>query len=207
MSQDGEPNFRYWVFDRWDMPDKPYLNRLDALGFLNHDKGPLSVVEQVLLEEQLDMNAYEIQMLDEGYEGIMIRDINGRYKQGRSTVNEGIIYKVKRFEDYEATVLDIQEAMQNNNEQTVDKLGRQVRSKHQANMAGKQMLGAMLCKRESGEPFRVAPGTMTHQERAFYWKNPAAIIGKVIKVKSFAYGQVDQPRFARFHGFRSEIDL
>ena len=207
MSRDGEPKFRFWVFDRHDMPGASYLERLNALGFVNHDKGPVSVLEQVILETQADMNAYEIETLDLGYEGIMVRSMEGRYKNGRSTANEGILFKVKRFEDYEAEVIAIQEAVANLNPQTVDHLGHSVRSKHQANMVGKQMLGAMLCKRaDGGEPFRVAPGTMTHQERAFYWTNPAAIVGKIVKVKSFAYGAVDQPRFARFHGFRNPID-
>src|SRR5258707_1262440 len=31
MSQGGEPNFTYYVFDRWDVGNSPYSTRLDLL--------------------------------------------------------------------------------------------------------------------------------------------------------------------------------
>ncbi len=211
MSRDGLPDFSYHVFDRWDLAGERYLRRLESLSEAV-EYPEVKLVEQVLLEDQQSFNAYEITMLDAGYEGIMVRSLNGPYKMGRSTANEGILLKVKRFEDYEAIVLAIQEMESNTNPAIVDHLGHTIRSKHQSGMIPGGMLGAMLCARITkegtpyGEPFRVAPGTMVHDQRRKYWNHPDLVIGKMIKVKSFAYGEVDQPRFARYHGHRDSID-
>jgi DNA ligase-1 len=144
-------------------------------------------------------------MLDLGYEGIMVRSLEGKYKHGRSTSNEGILWKVKRFTDFEAVVVDIKEAMHNSNPILLDHLGQSVRSKHQENMSGNGMVGTLVCEC-NGVQFNVAPGTMNHLQRGTFWQRRELLIGRTIKVKTFDYGVVDQPRFARFHGFRDSID-
>ena len=204
MSADGAPEFTFHVFDRHDMPEDIYLARLDALDSYG---GHVNLVEQVELNNQSDFNAYEMNMLDEGYEGIMVRSLDGLYKYGRSTTREGILLKVKRFTDVEGTVLFIEPAMQNNNEPMLDHLGNMVRSKHAVNYVTKSMVGAMVVQVPGKGALRVGCGTMTHDERAFFWVNQAALLGRLIKVKLFEYGSVDAPRFARFHGFRDRNDL
>ncbi len=209
MSGGGEPDFHYFVFDRWDMAGRPYLERLAALTPI-HPR--ITVLPQVELKDQADMNAYEIMMLDEGYEGIMVRSMDGVYKMGRSTANEGILFKVKRFEDFEARVVGYEEMQSNTNSPILDHLGRSVRSKHQAGMVPGGMIGALLCVKEDSlgnpisPPFRVAPGTMTHDQRLKFFQEPSLLLKHMVKVKSFAYGVVDQPRFARYHGHRDPID-
>jgi DNA ligase-1 len=43
----------------------------------------------------------------QGYEGIMLRDPQGAYKFGRSTLKEQLLVKVKRFQDSEARILAV----------------------------------------------------------------------------------------------------
>lgn len=211
MSVDGEPDFTYHVFDRFDLASEQYVRRLGAIEVPAPDSR-IQVVAQSELKDQLDVNAYEIMELDAGYEGIMLRSPWARYKMGRSTVNEGILYKVKRFEDYECLVVGIQERQSNQNPQLVDHLGHAIRSKHQENMVAAGMIGALICVKinELGQPIsdpmRVAPGTMTHAQAKTWWMQPDLIVNRVVKVKSFAYGEVDQPRFARYHGHRDPLD-
>lgn len=211
MSGDGVPDFKFYVFDRCDMPKSDYLERLAAID-LDDEDPHVEILPQGELINHAEMNAFEISALDQGYEGIMLRSMSGKYKWGRSTPGEGILWKVKRFEDYEARVIAIAPGMSNNNPALVDHLGHTIRSKHQENMSESGMVGALLCYRihvdgtANGDPFKVAPGTMTHDQRRTFLQHPDLILGRVVKCKEFAYGKVDQPRFARFHGFRDPID-
>lgn len=215
MSRDGEPDFHYFVFDLITFVDAPYVERLDALiSHMADSPHPrIHVLDHVLLNDPADLSAYEINCLDVGFEGIMLRSIDGQYKYGRSTANEGYIWKVKRFEDYEARVVAFVAAEKNNNPRLVDALGHTIRSQVKAGMEETTMIGALICVRinatgqPSSEPFRVAPGTMTHEERKKFFADPSLIMGKIIKCKEFAYGKVNQPRFARFHGLRDPIDM
>ena len=50
---------------------------------------------------------YEKRILEDGFEGVMLRSPLGKYKMGRSTLKEGILLKLKRFEDAEATVVAV----------------------------------------------------------------------------------------------------
>ena len=58
----------------------------------------VEILPQAEIETSADLGAYEIEQLDAGYEGIMVRSVDGHYKYGRSTENEGLLWKVKRFD-------------------------------------------------------------------------------------------------------------
>ena len=70
-----------------------------------------------------ELEKYEVDCLEIGYEGVILRDPNAKYKHGRSTVKEGGLIKVKRFSDSEARILAMEEQMKNNNEKKVNELG------------------------------------------------------------------------------------
>lgn len=172
----------------------PYANRLKII--------PHKVVftmEELLAEDALNIEA--------GYEGTIIRDLNGKYKSGRSTVKEGGLLRIKRFTDAEAIVTSIEEGTTNNNEAQINELGNTFRSSHQENMSPNGMLGKFICKDETGASIVVSPGKLTHDERRYYFENQAEVIGKIIKFKHFAHGVKDKPRFPTFQCFRSEEDM
>ena len=52
-----------------------------------------------------------------GFEGAMVRSLDGRYKNGRSTLREGLLLKVKPWKDSEAEILEVYEMMRNENEE------------------------------------------------------------------------------------------
>jgi len=52
-----------------------------------------------------DLLSYEEDFLELGYEGVIVRDPNAKYKQGRSTVREGGLLRIKRFIETEAIVV------------------------------------------------------------------------------------------------------
>jgi DNA ligase-1 len=203
----GEPDFTYYVFDRWDS-DLPYHQRVAIMPPVLPDR--VRLLEHEMMYSLDDITAFEERMLDLGYEGVILRDPNALYKQGRSTTREGYLLKIKRWEDAEGVIIGYAEEMHNGNEATQSEIGRTKRSSHQANMTGKGTLGAWTVRGLTafeGIEFNVSG--MTAQMRAEGWANRDAYVaeGRIIKYKYFAVGVKNKPRHPKFLGFRNRIDL
>jgi DNA ligase-1 len=153
---------------------------------------------------------YEEHYITLGYEGVMLRAPAGPYKYGRSTLREGYLLKLKRFEDAEAVVLGVEEEMQNTNEAVRQADGSSKRSTVKAGLVGKNVLGALIVRgfngRYKGTAFRVGSG-FTASERAALWADAQGLVGKVITYKFFNVGSDAAPRFPTFKGFRSPLDM
>lgn len=183
----GQPDTKYYVFDRWDMPGVPYKNRLKSLYDMVLPSNVIRLI-QVLIHNLEELIAYEAKCLEEGYEGIMVRDPEAMYKKGRSTTNEGGLLKVKRFEDAEAKVIGYTEL------RNVDGIPQGV-------------LGALLCQTPDGVEFGVGTGFSAAQ-RAELWAIKETLPGRIVRYKHFAASGVKvAPRFPVFFGFRSLLDI
>lgn len=207
MSQDGEPDFTYHVFDR--IGEHGYWDR-----FINYENNRMydypyfiREVSQEYIESEHELSLIEQEIVEKGYEGIMLRDPNGHYKQGRSTINEAILLKVKRFSDSEATIIGFEERMHNANEATTNELGRTQRSSHQENLIGRGDLGALVVKcADYPEPFRIGTG-FDDETRSLIWDNRSEWLGKLIKFKHQKSGELNAPRFPVYLGLRSLDDI
>ena len=207
MSTEGRPNFQFHVFDHVHEHHLPFTSRLRIADETQRDPFIL-IVPHVMVASLESFLQMEQQFLLQGYEGIMIRDPHAKYKFGRSTLREGALIKFKRFTDGEGIVVSIEEGVHNHNEAEVDALGRSRRSQHSANMVPNGRVGTLFVQDlKTNETVQVSPGKMTHDQRAYFLKNPTAIVGEVVKYKWFDYGVVDAPRFATFQAFRSRDDL
>jgi DNA ligase-1 len=208
MSEDGMPNVMWNVFDDWTRSEgfeSRYASveqRVKAIG----NKYMLAVPHIVI--PNLDaLRFVEEKILENGYEGVMLRSLNGPYKQGRSGLREGYLLKVKRFTDAEAVVLGTVELNHNRNVKTKDERGFSKRSTHKA---GKEAAGVLGCLRvkdvETGVEFDVGTG-FTWEQRVTLWANREGLVGLLIKYQHFAIGSVDKPRFPIFLGFRDRRDV
>lgn len=212
MSRDGEPEVFLYVFDLWDMPDATYTQRYAAL----EDRFPYDIAPEELglvllfqqrITEQRVLDAYEADMLSQGYEGVMVRDPVSRYKYGRSTAKEGYLLKVKRFVDSEAEVIGVEELLKNTNDLTKDELGHAKRSTHKEGMVPMGTMGALLVRDlKTGVEFSLGGG-FTAAQRAMIWLQRAAVPGHIVTYKHFPIGVVDKPRMPVFKSFRDRIDL
>lgn len=202
MSEGGEPDFMLYVFDNFMYPGG-FKARYDQLNRWVATVRPPHVM--LVGHEELevaDIAEYEQRQIDRGYEGIMIRGLYGHYKQGRSTHNDGILWKFKRFRDGEAWITGVQEGVTNNNVQVLNALGTTERSTHKENMVPNGMVGTILAMdKVTKERLVLSPGRMTHDERAKYLRAPHLIIGRTCRYKTFDYGTVDSPRFSTFQAF------
>lgn len=207
MSVYGEPDFKFHIFDHVQQPASFYYRQeyLKAIAL-----PPLftEVVTQTLLDTPKDVERYEQEQLDNGYEGIMLRRGSGLYKHGRSTHKEGFLWKLKRFRDGEALITDVLEGETNTN--ALDRLatGAATRSTHKANMLPNAQIGTIVgTDLKTGQIITMSAGRMPHADRKRYWVFQHELLGKVAKYKCFDYGAVDAPRFATFQGLRDTSDL
>ena len=207
MGRDGAPDFTYNVFDMTDSTEsfKARLLRLHKITLTSTHPKWLKTVEQMAIKNETQLLKYETLCLRGGYEGVMVRSFDGRYKQGRSTLKEGILLKLKRFTDAEAEVIGYEEQMHNGNEATTNELGRTARSSHKTNMTGLNTLGALRV-RFNGIEFNIGTG-FDAATRSALWANKKALIGKQVKFKYQAVGVLEAPRFPVFLGFRASGDL
>lgn len=212
MSRSGEPDFTWWVFDDWTYEggfQERYNSLRRRLADLR-DAGynfPIRVVPHTFIYTFADLQQYEEVVVNKGFEGVMLRDLDGPYKQGRSTLREGYLLKLKRFEDGEAEVLGFVEQFTNNNEATIDERGYTKRSTHKAGKDAAGVLGAIRVRDVlTGCEFEVGTG-FTAEQRVNLWEGRRFLIGKVLKYKHFAVGVKDKPRFPTFVGFRDKADM
>lgn len=211
MSVEGEPQVMWYIFDKWDVlglfSTRAYVAKQIVKDLTNLGHGSVVWLPQKRIDNLNELNQFEEQSVNLGYEGIMLRDPNGPYKQNRSTLKEGYLLKVKRFEDSEAIVLDVKEQMHNDNEATTDERGFTKRSSHQENKSAAGTLGALSVRDiHTGVEFSIGTG-WTKEQRENLWQGRKYLTGKIVKYKYFPIGVVDSPRFPTFVGWRDRRDM
>lgn len=203
MSEDGEPDVWFHVFDRVDYTFG-FSSRYATLPRDGEFERIVRVPHRIVSTEA-QLLEIENEYLEMGYEGLMVRSPNGSYKQGRSTLRDGILGKLKRFTDENYEVVGFVERLHNSNPATKNALGHTERSMHKENMIGRGDLGALVLRYDGGT-FTCGTG-FDDEQRAEIWANKDSYLGKIAKVKQFAYGIKDAPRFPVWLGFRDLIDM
>ena len=169
------------------------LKRKEMLeSFKFHLKSNIHLVEYVKMDlsdedGQKQFADYNKMCIDRGFEGIMVKPVNGVYECKRST----LWLKVKPFIEVSLTVKDTEEGTGRN--------------------AGK--LGALIVEGKDGGKFiktNVGSG-LSDTDRDTFWKDKDKLIGQVVEVRADAITQNQDvnnewslrfPRFLRFRGFK-----
>ena len=200
----------FWVFDHIENCSAPFVDRFQKLP----TTGIVRTLPHVLVKTYDDFIGYENTFIEQGFEGLMCRKPDGTYKFGRSTAKELALMKLKREQDDVAEIIDIYEAMENQNEAFTNELGHTERSTHQDNLVGKGMLGGFVVSWK-GHEFKVAPGKFDHDERIDIWNRREEIMrDNLVEFRFFGYGSFTKggeagqgaPRFPRALKLRSKID-
>lgn len=209
MSRGGIPHVSFHVFDKWNEYTSygDRFRRVIALSSIYSDLG-IDFVLQLSVSSYEEVLKYEAMYLEQGYEGVMLRRYDTKYKQNRSTLREGILLKVKRFEDAEATVIGYEPLYRNLNEAQEDERGYTKRSSHQANKEPDALLGCLLVRcQKTGVEFGIGSGFTEAQRRAA-WAERNSLVGRVVTYKTFKVtGVKDKPRFPIFKSFRDPRDM
>jgi DNA ligase-1 len=212
------------VFDWLKDLSLPYKKRL-ALAYARVDRLQGHYGERVqAIENHVAQNIGQVLDLDEqfkarGLEGTILRCPEQSGKEGDSSKTVMHLWRIKGFIDFEIRVDGFDPAMENTNEQKMNKLGRMERSTHKAGKVPKEMVGTihgtvlkdvvhegkLLFK--AGMKIDAGPGRLSHPEREAYFKNPKLFVGKVGKVKTFPVGVKDKPRMPTWECFRGKADM
>lgn len=208
MRQSGEPDFTFWVFDKYH-PTETWLFRYAYIANKLKD----SPIDRVVLlahfvvEDMFDIDAFESEMLAKGAEGVMLRDADAKYKCGRSATKTPELQKVKRFVDNEFEIIGFEPKYHNTNEAKTNELGRTERSTSKAGMVALDTLGALTLVTKDGSIFSCGSG-FNDSLRDTLWSERDSLIGKLAKVKYFDVGNgYNVPRFPIFIGIRSKEDM
>lgn len=206
MSVEGKPDFIFHVFDYVkDSLETPYIERMQHLFNLDVPSYVKKVLPKLITDHD-KLERYEEEQLAAGFEGIMVRLLDGPYKCGRSTEREAFLLKIKRFKDGEATVLDFVPKMHNNNPLEKDEFGNAKRSSAKAGLVATAMLGTLkVVDIKTGIDFEVGTG-FTDAMRKEIWENRHDYIGKTVKYKYQDVGVKNKPRIPVFLGFRDMRD-
>lgn len=166
------------------------------------------IVPQLQIDTLDQLLIVEDEYLDQGYEGLILRDPNAPYKTGRSTANEQYLLKLKRFVDGEFKIVGFEEEMKNNNVATTNALGRTKRSSHKENKVGKGTLGALILEWAPGVTFRCGSG-FSDAEADRLWKlaQGGKLVGQWATIKYFAKGMKDVPRHPVYKLIRPKSDM
>jgi len=231
MSVDGKPEVTFWVIDahellygvkaehtafhkrlvwadklirraRHDLPNWPI--RLNNRSLV---QSCLQKVPQQQIDDVEALQRFERFCLGEGYEGICMRDPFGKYKQGRSTLREGGLLKLKRFKDGEARILGVLELLHNENTATINALGHTERSTHKANRTAGGTMGALHVRDlKTKVAFNIGTGFSAEERRSF-WDFRDEAVGKIVRYKFLQIGMKDKPRHPVFTGLRDKRDI
>lgn len=208
MSQAGKPDFIYMVFDYFNIPDRPFSERFVRLGtFLraHNTEGLIELVEHEVVRNSDDLDAMYDKAIAHDFEGLIVRDLDGKYKFGRSTMRQGWMLKLKTFHDAEAKIVGFEELMHNENEAVFDKLGAQTRSSEQAGLIPAGVLGSLVVEYE-GKQFKIGTG-FDFAMRAQYWDMREKLIGHLVTFKYQELSKYGIPRFPVFKGLRNKADM
>jgi len=137
---------------------------------------------------ELQFKEFNQKAIDEGYEGIMIKDADAKYECKRSVS----WLKMKPFIEVSLAIVDIEEGTGKNE-------GR---------------LGALICEGEDdGKDIRVNVGSgFTDDQRSEFWADKDNLTGQVIEIRADAATKSQDseevyslrfPRFLRFRGFKA----
>jgi DNA ligase-1 len=147
---------------------------------------------------------YQLQ-LKIGCDGIILRNPSGIYKQGRCTLRDGIIYKIKPCTTWDAQIVDVLQSTMADPAaaKSTNELGYSVTSKKKADRI---LVDAASCfvVMHNGIPLKVnINGTADHEKDV--WLHRDQYIGQWIEYKGMMVGAKDLPRSPRLVRYRKDL--
>ncbi len=206
MRQSGEPNFKFYVFDRYH-PTQSWLERYQRIKALRKLPDRVILLEHYPVVDMSDIDDFEAEMLALGAEGVMLRDEMAKYKCGRSGTKTPELQKVKRFVDNEFEIIGWEPKYTNTNAAKTNELGRTERSTAKEGMVALDTMGSLILRTSKGDTFSCGSG-MTDAIREDLWERRETLMGQLAKVKYFDVGTgYKTPRFPVLVGIRHKDDM
>lgn len=221
MSEDGEPDFKFYIFDLWDN-HRSYENRFNDMRRQVEYCAPLvagrlSLAFNIVIRSLDELLSYEKSILQLGHEGLILREPVSWYKQGKATPSSQDYLKLKRalnddgeIIDYlegEGVVVGFEEFMitEDSGKYTSETGMSKSSSALEFKIPG-NMLGSLVVRTPEGVEFNIGTG-FDFDTRKQLWEERGTLAGKIVRWKSMLHGELNKPRHPVFLGIRDPIDL
>jgi ATP-dependent DNA ligase len=145
-----EEHLQYHIYDVFENNQKPFKERVRILTQLSRLSNLIQVVDTQLVNSQEELDSFYQKYINQGYEGMMIRSLNGPYKGSTQTTtgtrSEHLLKRKEVFTD-EFLVVD-----------------------YTCGTKGKDMHALVwICQTTDKKPFKVVPN-LTYEERYKLYK-------------------------------------
>jgi DNA ligase-1 len=200
----GEPDFRLYLFDDRTRPGDTFTTRFSMLKhrvsvLQSRHKRPIEarieIIPQTIVHNREELASFENTAILSGFEGVMLTAPEGHYKFGRSTLNENLRLKVKRFVTEEARIIGFVE---------------QMRTPEGGTVANEPtgMIGAFKVWSEKWGDFDIQATSLSHEERKEAFDNFDSMYQhEIASFEYFPHGTIDRPRHGIFRGIRGKEDM
>lgn len=174
----------------------------------------VKAVEQIpVTNSEQVLTTYE-QALTDGYEGLVFKDAKGKYKNGRSTVKQGLFTRAKPDDPFDAVILEIVERQNNLLESEVNELGYQFKRQDKDAKAGAGIAQTavvycpalnQICRVSLTKGLQDYQATDKGPSRQTFWVDRERYVGAVMKFTGIPVkGQ--KPRSPRYDSLRYDLE-
>lgn len=180
---EGHEKVQYYIYD---FPSAEFAferrtNLLQRLFGMAGTFDSLVLVPTMLVEAEEEVQLAFDKFLTEGYEGLMLRTMEGAYLSHPTNRSRGLL-KMKKFDDAEFEIVDVTEGV------------------------GKfKGLAMFICRAGNGETFKaVKNGPLSELKE--YFDNREALIGRIVTVQFMGFtNKTGVPRHGRVIRFREDL--
>jgi DNA ligase-1 len=164
----------------------------------------IAVIQGSVENSQEVMQLYE-KALNQGFEGLILKNPRLPYKFGRTTFKEQSMFKVKPYQDFDAKIIEVIQATtaKEGSERTINELGYSETSMKKDDRVLIDKAAAFLVEYED-KKLKVTIAA-TDIEKEEMWKNRDTYIGTWISYKAMMVGAKDVPRHPVFLRFRDDL--
>lgn len=155
-------------------------------------------VEQIPVSNAKEVEEYFEQVLEEGFEGLIIRNAKSPYKYGRTRISENNSYKLKPWATEDAKIIGFVQATKVNEdvEKTITELGNSRTSKKKEDRHLIEKAQAFVVD-FNGKELSV-PIAMPDAQKEYIWSHKEEYLNQWIEFKYMTVGMKDLPRIPKF---------
>jgi hypothetical protein len=198
----------------WNKEDEPpFMERLlrTKETFAHGSVPNVIVIKQHLVRDADEARGYFERCIKKGYEGIMLRDPHGRYKHGRATINQGIIYKMKEWVTIDVVIIGFEQrrAMKDEvrfGQRERDILGKLEHTCRKDDFVLIEEIGSVNVRLPDGAETGVNFARGFLHRGLFNWAACDKWIGKHVEIRYMRVGAKNRPRFGMITRLRPELD-
>jgi DNA ligase-1 len=177
-AKEGSETVEYHIYDLFDhnRPELTYISRRKIYENLLGEATHIKVVDEWVIESSDEVMEYHSKITGMGYEGAILRNMNGLYKQDKRSED---LQKVKSFLEEEFECVGADEGK------------------------GKfEGMAIFRLKTKEGKEFSAMPLGTEHERRKM-WKERNKYVGEQATIKFFEYSKDGVPRFPILKIFRT----